>query len=41
MKKPITDFSFLSLWEWLWLQGAPEADGEAAEPSGPEGVSVL
>lgn len=35
MKKPITDYSFLSLWEWLWLQGdpAPGADGEAAEPA--------
>lgn len=34
MKNPIADYSLLSLWEWLWLQGdpAPDTDGEVPEP---------
>lgn len=31
MKNPIADYSFLSLWEWLWLQGDPAPDADAAD----------
>lgn len=34
MKNPIADYSFLSLWEWLWLQGDPAPDAEDEPAAG-------